>query len=621
MKFFKYLSYLLIAFIVISVLLVFNRVFFAPAQGIAFISGLKSVPAKRVTYLPENNSTILPINGNTIGVYSVRKDNFFLKEIFQTAGTPYYLSHNLTDLNGSKIIFLDFNIDKPKELSKVEREFLYNFVSRGGTLIGNEILTTKKGVLKGLFGYMGFKASKMHHRLKLLKSSFYKYFDTNEEKNYWLSTIEKAPYTNAIKLGSAKAIATYEDNKTAISINHYGKGIAINLGMSLYDLRYRNLFSKDFRANKDYINKFEPLSDFIVLFIKGIYQQKIKQSLVMHTAKDGNQATLIMTHDIDFDNSMQNIPKFVKAENEVGTKATYNMQVKYITDDKDRAFFLPKYFKTLQKIEQDGFEFGSHTILHTKNFFILPKGTCKEKYPDYKPFSVSEFVDSGDPTACGEIKVSKELMLGAGIKSVVTFRSGELLYNPHLPEILEQFGYRYSSCFSAEDVLSYFPYRYMREYHSLSNPSKIWEIPLVLEDEFFPPLYFRVGKALNLFKKIYNNGGVYTILDHPDLTLYKLKNFDIKFIKSFYSQLPPNVWKATMREVGEYWDKRDRVIFRYYIKNKKLHLRINSIANIDGFTFELENIQLKPSFKKFLKHNKLVLNIKKGTTNWVFDIY
>jgi len=620
-KILKLFSILLILFIFLSFFSIGKKFISSLSPSIPFVYGLDVKKVSRVNYLKESNSTILPIDKFTVGVYSLKKNNFFLKEIFQTAGVPYYFTTNLKELNRVKIIFLDFNIDKPTTLTKEQNRFFHSFVKRGGILIGNEILPTRYGVLKDIFGYKAYKASKEHKEFKLLKSQYFTYLNEPQERVYRLSNLQKAPFTNTIILGSAKTVATYEDNTTAISINNYGNGKAINLGISLFDLRYRNLFAKDFHANKKYINDFEPLSDFIILFIKGIYESEFKRSIFLHTSKNGNQATVVMSHDIDFDDSIKNISKFTKLEKNLGFRATYNIQVKYITDDKDRAFFKPENFKYILDAQNSGHEIGSHTILHTKNFFLLPKGDCNESYPKYKPFSEGEFEDSGNPTVCGEVKASKELLLGIGVKEVVSFRSGELLYNPNLPEVLEESGYRYSSCFSAEDTLTYFPYRYMRDYKSLSNPSKIWEIPLVLEDEFFPPLYFRVDSALELYKKIYDNGALFNILDHPDLTLYKLKNLDLKFIKEFYKKLPKDSWLATTKDIGEFWDKRDRVVFRYKFKDNKLYLKVYSLADIKGLTFVLNNFKVKEGSNIKVIKNKLVLDVKKGINSWELNIY
>lgn len=621
MKSLNFFKYIIILFIFISLYLVTIQFKAISSPAIPFVHGLKTKKAMPVEYLLERNSSVLKPNKNTIGVFSIGKDPFQLKEVFQIAGLPHIFTHNLEDLNKTSILFLDFNIDKPPHLAIETIEFFYDYVERGGVIVGNEIINYKKGLLKKLFGYKDYIPTQEHKELYLAYSEYNKYFDTIEENNYLLSTISQAPYTNTLVLSTAKRIAFYEDNETAISINDYGKGKAINLGISLYDLRYRNLLAKDFRANQEYINNFEPLSDFIIFFLKSIYEHTLEKTLTLHTSKDGNQATVIMTHDIDFAASIKNIPKFTKSQEDIDIKASYNIQVKYLTDDKDKAFFMLKNFDYLLNAEKEGHEIGSHTILHTKNFFLLPRGDCNESYPDYKPFSLSDMIDLGNPTACGEIKVSKELLLGAGVETVDTFRSGGLLYHPSLPELLEENGYRYSSCLSAGDILSYFPFRYMRNYKMLQDPSKIWEIPLVLEDELFPPLYFRVGAALDLFKKIYDNGAMYTILVHPDLTWYRLKNLDIEFMKSFYEKLPKDVWKDTMGNVGAFWDKRDRIVFRYEIDKKHLRLKIHSFSDIDGLTFKIDNLKIKENENIHLMNGKLVVDVEEGMNEWLLDLY
>jgi len=268
-----------------------------------------------------------------------------------------------------------------------------------------------------------------------------------------------------------------------------------------------------------------------------------------------------------------------------------------------------------------GFEIASHTVLHTKNFFKLPEGNYTERYPAYRPFSLGDRKDTGNPTLGGELKVSKELLLGSGIKSVQSFRSGELLYNPKLPQAMERLGYRYSSCFSAEDVLSYFPYRYIRNYSDLSGESPIWELPLVYEDEAFPPLYFRTDEALELQKKIHENGGVFTMLIHPDLTRSRLKNLDLSFLESFVKGLPKEVWIDTMGHVGEFWDRRDRIVFRYETTAKSIILTIYSAESIKGVGFDLHHLGLDthgvPSAR--LSGDRLILDISKGVSRWEFN--
>ena len=588
---------------------------------VPFVYGLKTKPALPVTYLPEKNPNVLPQDPNTFAVYTTQHDVFTIEEVFTTAGLPYTLCHRLEDANGSRLLFLDFSMDDPVTLSAQEKQFLYDYVREGGTVIALSALTTRYGALKELFGYRDFLPNRKRKAFDLLPSPYFTYFDTPEERHYTLSTRKDAPWTNGIVPGTARPIARYDDGSACITVNHYGKGKAIMLGISLFDLRLRNLFGKDFSANKHYINHLEPLSDFIVLFLKGIYEQTLPHTLTLATTPQGKQATVIMTHDVDFQDSIHNIEPFRKMEDELGFKATYNILVKYVTDFKDIAFFTPPNLHFILDAQDDGFEIGDHTVLHTKGFFFLPVGDCNESYPGYRPFSTGDFMFDGDPTLCGEVKVPKELLLGAGVKHVETFRSGELLYHPHLPEVLERFGFRYSSCFSAEDVLTYFPYRYRRDYHTFSDPSPIWELPLVYEDEHFPPLVFRVSKALELFKKVYDNGGVFTILDHNDMTWWKLKNYDPVYIRKFITGLPKHVWIDTLEHVGAFWDHRSRVVFRYRVDAAahRLILETNSPVAIPGLSFELRKVpllanKLPPGIRSV--RNRLILDLPAGHHTW-----
>ncbi|WP_456431421.1 hypothetical protein [Nitratifractor sp.] len=614
--------------LIVLIVLALVSVYFAyqrnKSESVPFVYGLKTAPAKPVHYLPEAALDTLPLDPSAVAIYDAQTDRFTLHEILQTAGIPHRFIHDFSELNASKILFLRLSMDHPVDLNETQRKALYGFVKRGGWVVGIDILNTRKGALKALFGYRDFIPKRTRKELRLLSSPIFHYLDAPEERDYRLSSVHQGPWTNGIVPGTAKTVAVYEDNSSAITINRYGNGYAIAVGMSVFDLRLRNLFGKDYAANRYFINHLEPLSDLLVLLMKGVYRQAMGHGMFLHTAKNGNQASVILTHDVDFQDSIKNIRPYTQLEDELGVKATYNILTKYITDYKDKAFFTPQNLHFILDAQADGFEIGDHTVLHTKRFFFLPLGTCEERYPEYRPFSEGPFLDTGNPTVCGEVKVSKELLLGAGVKEVVSFRSGELLYNPHLPEALEKTGYRYSSCFSAEDVMSYFPYRYRYDYKTLLHPSKIWEIPLTYEDEHFPPLVFRTSKALELYRKVYRNGGVFNILDHNDMTWWKLKNFDPVFIRRFIHGLPKDTWITTMKGMGSFWDKRDRIVFRYRFAKGRLILHVSSPVALRGATFSLFGLtplsdHAYPADIRF-RGDKLIIDIPKGEHEWIVPL-
>ena len=622
-QFFRILQLILIFWLLYALI----KGLWSTAPDFAF--GLKTKEAKPVSYLAERKVRAFTPDSSIVAYFS-DKHPFQTGEILQTMGIANYRCKKLTDANGTKILLLSVDPDDLPEFSEKELNFLETYLKNGGVIVSDS----------GFLGYLdeddedfdfnflnffGLKKvipTRKHTELILAKSPYFKYFNRPEEKKYRMASSPGKIWSNTLVLKKdSKPLAFYEDNSVAISSHKVGKGRVILLGLHLYSLRFRNLVGRDFDANRVYINHFEPFSDFVPLFLKGLYQKILKRGFTLSTAPKYYKATVMITHDVDFIDSIVNMKKFYELERKEGVSATYNIWTKYLKDDKDVPFFYSKYLGNLLEAQKLGFEMGSHTVEHSANFDKFPKGTCKESYPIYRPFSISYTQDSGNPTVCGELKVSKELLLGAGIKKLVTFRSGELLYNKALPEVMERFGYRYSSCLSAEDILSYFPYRYMYDYYKLRRPSKIWEFPLVYEDEKFPPLVFRTGQALRLVNKIAENGGMFPVLIHPDLTWWKLKNFDLDFLKKFLEGLPKDVGVFNMGAYGRFWDYRDRVVFHYKITSKDVEITLWSPKS---FELALEPFGWHWLDKKgkgyYIKNGRIVLKLKKGINRWIFPV-
>jgi len=614
------LSHILLMLFVFVLSTLKDQIVYILDPAVPFIFDLSTKEIKPTQYIKDSDPNLLEQTQNTIGIYTTHEDTFLLQQIFKTAGLPYYITHRLSDLKNVKIIFIDSQIDNPLELNESDKQFLYNFVKKGGVLIGNDILSTKYGALKELFGYKGFTPSKSHYQFNLLSSSPYlNYFDTYEEKHYTLSTINTAPFTNTIIPGTATTIAKYDDDSAAITTNQYGKGIAINMGISLYNLRYRNLLDKDFYANKEPINHFEPLSDFIVLFLKDIYEQTLKQSITLHTSRYNNQATVIITHNIDNKAQLQSIDKTIKVESSLDVKSTCFINVKYLSDKKSNAFFSQENFKYILNLQAQNVEIGVHAKPTKKNLFLLEKGTCQEHYPMYQKFGISD-LQNNQPTICGEAKVPKELLQAIGIENIESFRGADLIYNKYIPEVLPQLGYRYTSNFSAEDVLSYFPYKYPLDYNNMTGASNIVEIPVSYKNNSVWPLYLQTHSVLKLFKKIYNNGGIFQMLISSDIYAIDGHMLDNMFIKKFYTSLPKDVWKASIKEYGKFWNYRNKIVYRYKIENNNLIMSIYSPTNIKGITFKTNNIKFKDQYNIKVKGDKFSIDVKQGYYRWVFPL-
>jgi len=617
MKYFKP-SIILITLIIIVVILLNNRFAYILESTYPFVFDLKTKNTKTITYISDSNQNILPKDNNTFGVYSTRYDTSMLKSIFQTAGLPYIITDKLTKLEKCNFIFIDASLNDPLDLYKAIKKTELINTKRLLAVSFNGILNAKYGGLKKLFGYKDYKATKEHFSFHLKSSKFFKYFDTKEEKQYTISSINTAPYTNTIILGSAQAIALYDDMSPAITLNQYNKGYAINLGISLFDLRFRNLIDKDFYANKYDYNHFEPLSDFIILFLKGIYETSQKQSIILHTSKYNNDGSIILTHNIDSKQDLKYINQLVTLENSLGITPTCFINPKYYSDTQSNAYFMPKNFKFITSLKDKKVDFGVYSNPQKENFFLLEKGTCKESYPSYQQFRL---IDTKElPTVCGEAKIPKELLNAIGISNIVNFRSGNLLYNQYLPEVLPLFGYKYSSSFFAEDIMSYFPFRYPKDYDLITEEGKIYEIPVSFKQNSLIPLYLQTNNILELLKKISNNGGVMSMIIPIDSNKYKLPFSTSKFVTKLYKQIPNNIWKCSMSEFDDFWATRNSIVFRYQINNKQISLYIYSPKNIDGLTFTTNNISLNQQHDIDIKGNKFSVNVRKGFNKWLINI-
>lgn len=549
-----------------------------------------------------------------------------IERIARISGVPFVLTNDLNTFNG-KFAYLDVGSLTSTWFTTEHVLMLKQFINRGGHLLIVGVNNDLSKKISLLIGTRTLNSTREHKFLKIHPNSWDRYLEDPNEQEYTLSGIkDDGPYATSIGLyANDSVIATYEDGSIASLSYRLGEGNITLIGVSSYDLRLRNLVGRDYNANRHYCNEFEPLSDFLPLFIKGMYEKIYPDGLTLHTAPNGYQSTLIITHDVDYKYSMEEgIRKFAELELRYHTPATYFIQTKYLTDDKDEAFFTLSTSQILPWLNKHGFEVGSHTVVHTKNFNKLPLGTCTEAYPVYKPFSFNKKEDRNNPTVCGELKVSKELLEGSNSGEILSFRSGNLLYNQYLPNVMERLGFKQGSNFSAEDVLSYFPYRYPYDKFKVDHESDIFEFPLSYEDEEFPPLIFRINKATKLFQQLYHNGAVFVLLIHPDCTWWKLKNFDLEFEANFLDALPNDVWRTTMKQAGYFWYYRDTIQWNYELCDNRLLLSVQSPSAYNGLTFTLNhnhNLRLyKGDTNAFIKNHKLVVNVHSGKNLWEFEI-
>jgi hypothetical protein len=275
--------------------------------------------------------------------------------------------------------------------------------------------------------------------------------------------------------------------------------------------------------------------------LKSIYRAAEERAVTVGTVPFGKSLSVMLTHDVDFTESMRNAVDYAEYERSQGLTGTYFIQVKYIRDYNDDIFFNDEGVRHLRRLVELGMELGSHTIAHSRVFSRFPMGTGREAYPSYAP-SVKDGLTALNASILGELRVSKFLIDHFSGQTVVSFRPGELSNPIGLPEALVATGFRYSSTATANNSLTHLPYQL--NYDRLTDSEvDIFEFPVTIEDEELPKLGDRLPEALEVARRISRYGGSMVVLIHPNILDHKLA-----FEKGFVEGVRPYAWFGSMED-------------------------------------------------------------------------
>jgi hypothetical protein len=431
---------------------------------------------------------------------------------------------------------------------------LANHVHRGGTLIAFAVVG---GGLRDLFGFREAEEVTGLRELRLVGEATAGWRpDAAEAHVPLIDNTATAGLPGVRYHGLARApVATYDDGSAAIVggavVGGAGAGWAYAVGVDLghFVLRAHNgRFDVPAAA---YVNTHAPKVDGLARMIEAWYVQGEPDAVTLATAPHGRAFAALVTHDIDYTGSMNNVEAFAAEEQARGIAATYFVQTKYVTDYHDRSFFGHSRRTQLQALVARGMEVASHTVSHSDAFKTMPLGTGTERYPDYQPF-VKTFDTARDATVLGELRVSKYLLETLSQAPVVSFRPGHLSLPPTLPQALAATGYRYSSSITAGQAMTHLPYRTMHD-RTYDAETDVFEFPVTIEDERWS-LADNVEPAIALARAVGHRGGMVNLLIHTDRTHGKLE-----FVRRFHAALAGEAWFGTLLAYGNWWAARDRV--------------------------------------------------------------
>lgn len=471
----------------------------------------------------------------------------------KSKGIPFVITDDYKKAAKHKTILI-YPVVSGKYLSKEALEMLAAVPRNGGILIAANVLG---GGMNEVFGFKEVRENKNHHKI-LIKTAtpLTKGLDLPGDTVIRLDDEAgkiKPVVSNEYISPANEPIATYEDGSAAITFKPYEKGAAIAFGFDFGDYIRRAYQNRLDGVAKTWANGYEPSVDIILRLLENIYRYGEPNAFTIGTVPFGKALSVMITHDVDYSESLKNAVEYARLEKEMGIRGTYFIQTKYMHDYYDKTFFDEKAAENLKLIQQLGMEIGSHSVSHSPVFDEFPVGTGKEFYPEYRPKVTGRSATRGG-TILGELRVSRFLIehFAKGV-SIKSFRPGHLLNPEALPQLLDATGYKYSSSASANVSLTNLPFQL--DYNRDRNAeTRIFEFPVALEDELPPALEKRLPKALELADSISRYGGIYVVLIHTNEIGVKYE-FERKLITALIGK----GWFGSVAEFGDWWRARNDI--------------------------------------------------------------
>jgi hypothetical protein len=520
-----------------------------------------------------------------VAVYWAKPDDDILGAVhsLREMGIPFFVTRDLDSALRHQLVIVYPTVDANTfTLDQVHE--LVRYVDQGGSIFAVNVFA---GALKDIFGFREFQPSRRRYRVDFEQGSdpILRYINRPEELEVRLGdpkygdVIWTNGYTDD---ATAKVLARFEDGSAALLRKTVGRGSAYLLGASLKDVVLRSQDNRDYDAERHYANAFEPGADVWMLLLRAWYESNAPRPVRLATIPGGQSSVLLLSHDVDWENSFDPGLDFARMEKEHHALSTFFIQTKYVSDYNSKSFFFGKDLDDLKQLFSQGFSIGSHSIIHSRGFNKFELGSGTETYATYRPAGTG-FDTAKRATVFGEVRVSKELLNGElSGQQTIFFRAGHLRVPASLPEALQRTGYEFDSSFTADDVLTNFPYALPLGL-GFDEDSGLYEFPVTFEDEEKPPLPQRIASMLDVIRANAENGAINVLLIHPNVAGEKLAAE-----KDLLEHLPKNVTATDMQSFALFWRARD--LLQWSVKPGKsdwdAELLIATQESASGITFE-----------------------------------
>ncbi|MGA2764416.1 MAG: polysaccharide deacetylase family protein [Spirochaetia bacterium] len=484
-----------------------------------------------------------------------------LKRIFATLGIPADVVSGPERLSDYRVVCTAgalLNTTLAREISNG----LFDYVEAGGILVSAGEIGSS---MYPLFGLTGQVPGRKRYRLGFVSSDVSTSFiDYPNERTISLGNGERHFFDEVIwshgaaLSPDAAALGLFDDGTVGFSLHSYGRGKAYLLGLSYAESVLLPQVGGSYNAERQYANGFEPSADVILLILKSICMAASSPAVCLATIPYARPVGLVLTHDVDAQSSFLDSLKFAELEKRYGVTSTFFVTTKYFTDASDIDYFnVPENLNAVRELRRRGWDIGSHTVSHSVELASAPEGDPGVTRQTYEPAS--------HLTVWGETRVSKELLdRELPGQTTLAYRSGDLAFPRSLIRVLQGCGYAYDSTYSANAVLSAFPYFAFEEQDMGSRESPLVEIPVTLDDSqgyLTPDNGAAVVKGwLEVMGESARYGGLTVLLMHPSDT--RTKTYKLRAQESLMRAVSAQGgWMGNLSAVGRFWLSRAALHF------------------------------------------------------------
>ncbi|HVY40547.1 MAG TPA: MopE-related protein [Polyangia bacterium] len=236
-------------------------------------------------------------------------------------------------------------------------------------------------------------------------------------------------------------------------------------------------------AQRCYINCFEPAGDLAGLFLREVFREAMRGHVVLkHTVPGPEDGLAIFSHDLCAYDAQQpgdgwgepGALQIAAAEQRWGARGSFFATTQNVATDESVPYYSPPLMQQLCGL--DMCPVGAHSVVHPADFGQLPPGTCAETAGDYAA--------AVDPTVCGEVGVSLELVAQATGARPVAWRSPYLDVNPFQYDALAARGVLLDSSYAIGDLKSNLPVSLAHTgvNQFLFHAQPLYSMPIALED-------------------------------------------------------------------------------------------------------------------------------------------